>query len=171
MAEISAPVPDFRQRLELDETHGEWRDGPRRYLMLRPDALMGLFVGLPETVRLQALQSLGDAVCRQGGDSARAYLAHGGGDRVALLQTMEKTAPQLGWGVWRFEHGPGWLRLVVHNSPFAHGFGHSEHPVCHAINGMVQGVAGLWFDQDCRSSELQCEAQGAPCCIFEARPV
>lgn len=165
------PAPDFRQRLELDESRGEWLDGPRRYLMLRPDTLMGLFAALPFAARLQALQALGDAVCRQGGDSARAYLAQGGGDRVAFLQTMEKTAPQLGWGVWRFEHGPQLLRLVVHNSPFAQGFGQSDHPVCHAINGMVQGVAGLWFGQDCAAQELHCEAQGQPCCTFEARPL
>lgn len=172
MAEPSTdPLPDFRQRLQLDESRGEWLDGPRRYLMIRPDGLMGLFAALPVEARLQALQALGDSVCRQGGDSARAYLAHGGGDRHALLQTLQNTAPQLGWGVWRFEHGPQWLRLVVHNSPFAHGHGPAEHPVCHAINGMLQGVAGLWFGQDSVSSERQCEAQGAPSCVFEARPL
>lgn len=164
-------IPSFRERLHLDEARGEWLDGPRRYLMLRPDTLMGLFLALAPDARLQALQALDGAVYRQGSGSARAYLTQGGGDLPALLATMEATAPQLGWGVWRFQPGPDALRLEVRNSPFAHGYGASDQPVCHAIAGMLRGVAEMWFGRPCEAHELRCEARGAEVCAFKATPV
>ena len=113
--------------------------------------------------------ALEQAVHRQGSDSARAYLAHSGGDVEMLLTIIERTSPQLGWGTWRFEADGERLRLEVRNSPFAHAFGPSEQPVCHAVKGMLRGLADLWLGRPAQSSERQCSAQHHASCAFEAR--
>ena len=92
-----------------------------------------------------------------------------GGDVEMLLTIIERTSPQLGWGTWRFEADGDRLRLEVHNSPFAHSFGPSEQPVCHAVKGMLRGLADLWLGRPAQSSELQCSAQHHATCTFEAR--
>ncbi len=169
MADAGDPVPEFKDRLVFDDATGELRDGPRRYLMLRPDALMTMFRLLPPDTRALALGALEQAVHQQGSDSARAYLAHSGGDVEMLLTIIERTSPQLGWGTWRFEAAGDSLRLEVHNSPFAHSFGPSEQPVCHAVKGMLRGLADLWLGCPAQSNELQCSAQHHATCTFEAR--
>jgi len=161
-------VPGFKDRLVFDTALGEVLDGPRRYMMLRPDAIMTMFRLLPETVRAAALEALEQAVHQQGSDSARAYLAHDKGDLEALLATIVATAPQLGWGRWQLEKETGRLQLTVRNSPFAHGYGASAAPVCHGIRGMLRGVADLWLGRAAISVEVQCAAQGHAACLFEA---
>ena len=170
MADTGAgdPAPEFKDRLVFDDAAGELRDGPRRYLLLRPDALMTMFRLLPPDSRELALGALEQAVHQQGSDSARAYLAHSGGDVDALLRIIERTSPQLGWGTWRFEADGDRLRLQVHNSPFAQAFGSSEQPVCHAVKGMLRGLADLWLGRAAQSVELQCMAQHHANCTFEA---
>jgi uncharacterized protein len=169
MADAGDPVPEFKHRLVFGDAAGELRDGPRRYLLLRPDALMTMFRLLPPDTRALALGALEQAVHQQGSDSARAYLAHSGGDVEMLLTIIERTSPQLGWGTWRFEADGDRLRLEVHNSPFAHSFGPSEQPVCHAVKGMLRGLADLWLGCPAQSNELQCSAQHHATCTFEAR--
>jgi hypothetical protein len=44
----------FRDRLILDEQAGSWLGQTRRYMLIRPEALMGIFRGLPEAARAQA---------------------------------------------------------------------------------------------------------------------
>ena len=160
----------FRDRLTLDEQAGSWFDQTRRYMLIRPEALMGIFRGLPEAAREQALAALEASIFEQGSDSARAYGAMGGsGD--ALLEVVAQSAPQLGWGRWNFERHGETLHLSVRNSPFAAGFGASTKPVCAAITGMMRAVATLMFDRKVQARELQCGAMGADSCRFEARPL
>lgn len=160
--------PSFKDRLTLDETLGAFMDQSRRYMLIRPEALMGMFRLLPAPERSMALEALAQSVTEQGGDSARAYRAMGG-DGDALLATVATTAPQLGWGLWHFGRVPGGITLEVTNSPFAAGYGPSPGPVCHAITGMLIAVAGMVQDLPVHASETQCAATGAPSCRFEAR--
>ena len=44
----------LRDRLAWDEGRGALQDGPRRYLMMRPDVLMGMLRRLPPEARAQA---------------------------------------------------------------------------------------------------------------------
>jgi predicted hydrocarbon binding protein len=159
----------FRDRLELDEAAGAWFDQTRRYMLIRPEALMGVFRRLDPAPRALALAALEDSIFEQGSDSARAYRAMGGtGD--SLLNVIAQSAPQLGWGLWEFTHEGTVLALHVLNSPFAAGYGASATPVCAAITGMVRAVATLVFDTPCHAHEVQCAAMGAGYCRFEAQP-
>lgn len=162
-------VPSFRDRLAWDAAAGAILDESRRYMMIRPEALMGIFSRLDEAPRLEALASLGDSVFVQGSDSARAYQRHGG-TGASLAALVAETAPQLGWGLWTVDLSADLLAFEVRNSPFAAGFGPATHPVCHAITGMTRAVATLVFGRHAEAREVACAAMGAPACRFEARP-
>ena len=130
--------PTFAERLTFDAAAGAIFDQTRRYMLLRPDALMGVFRHLPEPKRTQALEALEQSIFEQGSDSARAYAKISGADPEGLLRIIAATAPELGWGLWIFDLTPARLALEVRNSPFAAGHGPSPTPVCHAIKGMVR---------------------------------
>lgn len=155
----------FRDRLVFDPERGEYRDGAIRYMMIRPDALMGMIAEMPENVRGHAMEAFGRSIRRFGGHSARAYQDAGTDD---LLATIEATAPQLGWGCWTLTRADDGLALSVENSPFAAGAGHSPHPVCAPIRGMLTAIGEMMLG-DVTVTEAACAAMGAPCCRFSVR--
>jgi hypothetical protein len=157
--------------LTHDPARGEWRAGAIRYMMIRPDALMGLFAELPPEMRGAALAALGRSVRRHGGKSARSYQAGGAATPAALLATITETAAELGWGLWDLRHDGEELVLAVSNSPFVAGAGPGPHPVCAPIAGMLAALAELVFAGDIPavSGEHACAATGAACCRFTAR--
>lgn len=158
----------FRERLVHDAERGELRDGEARYLLIREDSLMGMFRRLPDAARSEALAAFAASIAEHGRRSAESYRS--GSDADALLRTIEQTAPQLGWGRWRFEHGDAdRLELEVANSPFAHGYGAAPQPVCAAIAGMLRAVASLAFGAPATAEERRCAATGHPACRFVAR--
>lgn len=157
----------FRERLVFDDGNGALMDQTRRYMLIRPEALMGLFRRLPEPSRRQALEAFAESIVEQGSDSARAYAAMDGGG-PALARTVAATARQLGWGIWTFDLGSDSIRLTVRNSPFAAGFGPSDTPVCHPILGMVEAVSTMILGRPPQVRETDCAACGSACCRFEA---
>lgn len=143
--------------------------GDIRYLRLRADTLMGMFRDLPEPARAQAFAALARSAAEHGGDSARRYLEQGAGDTAALLDRIEKTAAELGWGTWRFgARDAARLALDVSDSPFAAGYGAADTEVCAPITGMLQAVASLALGGHCEAREVECCARGAARCRFEA---
>lgn len=158
------------ERMQWQTESGQILDGDRRYLLMRTDVLMGVFRNLPSPIRQQALQALQMSVRDQGGKSAKAYFASLGNDAQRLMQTMVDFSAQLGWGVWtmsRHDHG---LSVHVSNSPFAHGFGPFEQPVCYPIVGMLETVGELILGVAVRVRETRCAAQGHAHCNFVAEP-
>jgi predicted hydrocarbon binding protein len=156
---------EFRDRLVFDPARGEYRDGSIRYMMIRPDALMGIIAEMPEAARPHAMEAFGRAIRRFGGHSARAYRDAGAAD---LLSTIEQTAPQLGWGRWALTRSDDALALTVENSPFAAGAGTSPHPVCAPIRGMLTAIGEMMLGA-VTVTETACAAMGAPCCRFSVR--
>lgn len=153
----------FRERLRHDSA-GAYYDGPIRYMMIRPDALMGLFARLDDDARQEALEALAASITEHGGRSAQSYVSPHEVD--ALTTIIADTAPQLGWGLWRFEPaGEGTLTVHVENSPFAEGaaFGGT---VCHPIVGMLRAVGAMVFGKSCEVSEVHCANDGADTCHF-----
>jgi hypothetical protein len=98
-APASTAVPPFKDRLVWDGPTGEILDETRRYMLIRPEALMGIFRNLPDAAQLAALQALEASIFEQGSDSARANRRHGG-EGASLAHLVAATAPQLGWGLW-----------------------------------------------------------------------
>jgi len=162
----------FRDRLVWDAERGDIHDRDIPYLLIRPDSLMGIFQFLPEADRPAAFEAFARSIAHYGRGSAESYQALGADQADALLATIADTAPQLGWGIWRFTRdGEDRLSLSVDNSPFAAGFGDSDMPVCAAIRGMLEAVGGLVYGADMAASETACAATGAPRCTFDLRAV
>jgi uncharacterized protein len=165
---MKAAARSLRERLVADAAAGRIDDGPRRYLMMRPDVLMGMLRRLEPEARENALQAFADSVAEHGGDSIDAYFRAAGQDVDALLEATAGAAADLGWGVWRFERARGALALQVADSPFAAGFGPAPAPVCAPINGMLRAVARVVLGPDAGARETRCAASGHGRCEFEA---
>lgn len=163
-------MTNFRDRLVYDAERGEYRDGDIRYMMIRPDALMGMIAELPENVRPLALEAFARSIRRFGGRSARVYQSAGAADSAALLDVIQQTAPQLGWGRWQLEHTTDGLVLTVQNSPFATAAAPGPYPVCAPICGMLTAVGEMVMGEAVVVAETACAATGAACCQFSVSP-
>lgn len=161
----------LRDRLHWDDA-GTLHDGPRRYLLMRPDVLMGATAALDGPVRAAFLAALAEAARRHGGDSLRAYAASCQGDTAALMRATVSAAADLGWGRWVLEAAPRRLSLCVHDSPFAAGWreagGSIAGPVCAPVEGMLQALAGQLLGAGARAREVDCGATRGGPCRFEA---
>lgn len=156
------------KRLRHDDEDGAHYDGTIRYMLIRPDALMGIFERLSPPARAEALAALGESIREQGSHSARTYVEWEGVEN--LLSVIEATAPELGWGIWKFvENEDGTLGLTVRNSPFA-AAASFEGPVCHAICGMAAAVGSIVKGTPCACREVACAASGATACEFVVEP-
>jgi predicted hydrocarbon binding protein len=158
----------FRERLTWDLETGEVRDGEVRYLLIRPDTLMGMFALLPPAARAEALEAFRRSTAEHGRKSAARYQTMGADDAERLIATIEATAPQIGWGRWRIAREADALTLEVANSPFVAGSGPSEAPVCAPISGMFAAVSNLIAGAELRAEETACAAAGASHCRFRA---
>jgi uncharacterized protein len=161
----------FRERLEFDAAQGEYRDGAIRYMMIRPDALMGMLHELPPELRPEVLAAFARSIIRHGGKSAQSYREAGAVDAPALVATIAQTAPQLGWGIWDLRLTEAGMDLSVANSPFVAGYGPSPGPVCHPIIGMLTAVGRMVLGREVTAVETACAAMtGETLCHFEVRP-
>jgi hypothetical protein len=61
-------------RLVFDRARGEVRDQNRRYLLMRPDVLMGMLLRLSDPVRTEALTALAESTAINGKRSIVAYM-------------------------------------------------------------------------------------------------
>ena len=166
-------MKSFRERLENHDTVGELRDGDVRYMMIRPDALMGMFKRLPEDERRHALKALAESLIEAGVNSSKRYQALGANTSEKLLKTIVATAGQLGWGSFDFDAEfakQGKMSLSVANSPFVAGFGRCTHPVCAPIVGMFTSISGLVLGKRTEVQEVSCASvTGTAHCLFEAK--
>jgi uncharacterized protein len=157
-------------RLVHDLEAGEIRDGDRRYLVMRADVLMGTLKGLDDVTRHRVLSSLATSAALHGGRSVQAYGETAAGRE--LLDVMCDASAGLGWGRWYIEEGTEELKLTVHNSPFAWGYGACTHTVCAPIVGIFRAVATQFFKTPVVVEELACAAMASQLachCHFVAR--
>lgn len=165
----------LRERLSWQA--GAVHDGPRRYLLMRPDVLMGALVLLDEATRLRVLAALQASAREHGGASLRAYAEASPGDGAALINTTEAAAADLGWGRWQLRQEPSRLTLEVTGSPFAAGWLASSGgaragcAVCAPIVGLFSALAALVLGSDVQASERRCVAadEAASCCFTAQR--
>ncbi|MFG1394942.1 hypothetical protein [Xanthobacter agilis] len=165
----------FHARLTRDPAQGEMRDGSIRYLMMRPDALMGLFARLDAQARKAALAALSASVAEFGGRSVAAYRASGAAAPEPLMRTIAETSAALGWGCWSFAPQPrGAVEVRVENSPFASALaasGGSDCPCCAPIVGILSALAPVLAGDGAVAREVECGAVTAgPSCRFLVEP-
>lgn len=159
----------FRERLHFDAKDGAYLDGDIRYMLIRPDALMGLFQRLSEGARAEAFAAIADSITERGRHSAESYVAPDEIDR--LLHVIADSAPQLGWGIWAFTHpDEDTILLEVRNSPFARAAGNLPPPVCYPIVGMLRAIGAMVLGGPVAVEETRCAAGGGEkLCRFAIR--
>lgn len=152
--------------LEWNEASGEVAEGGIRYVLMRPDVLMGVTRELPADGARAFLSALERSAFRR---AQASFLTYVDTERFAaedLLAGTFRVAASLGWGIWTQQQARG-LRIVrVNNSPFAIGHGPSTEPVCAAITGVLRAVSLVAFGVEAQVVEAACTAQGAPECLF-----
>ncbi len=167
----------LRARLQWLDGPGAVADGPRRYLLMRPDVLMGALATLDDGARASFLQAWATSTCEHGGASLRAYADAVGGDADALLAATAEAAADLGWGRWTWQRSSAGLALEVANSPFVDGWNAAARrpatlPVCAPVRGMFSALLALVQPGSSDVDEVHCAAmhdRSDRPCRFEAR--
>jgi len=159
--------PSFRDRLAWQDDGGIF-DGEIRYLLLRTDSLMGLFKQLDAGVRMQAFHAFAESLAEHGRKSIEARMRRMNLSGAQLYDEMAKSSgAQLGWGRWTYRRTSArGFEVDVANSPFVHGYGPSEHPVCFPIVGMLTAIGQLVHGQPVRVEETACAAVSGHQCHF-----
>ncbi len=156
--------------MDQDLESGTITDGGIRYMLMRPDVLMG--IGRVSGSTTQFVAALEESVFQNAQASFEEYRKLGLMDGDFLSATATAAA-RLGWGRWtaRQSDGDGEGFIVeVQDSPFAFGMGACDHAVCGPIVGILRAVHRVARGQGVAVVETACAAQGAPCCTFTIAP-
>jgi predicted hydrocarbon binding protein len=154
------PVP----ALEADGRGGLTLGGSR-YLLIRPETLVGLQKAMEGPLGARAAACIA-AGGRAGGARATAALDGTAEERVGRLLRM---GGEIGWGEFALERLTATeLAVSVRHSPVAESYGPSAAPVCHLVRGVLESLAAATFGRPSTVVETACVATGAPACRFVA---
>jgi predicted hydrocarbon binding protein len=135
---------------------------------MRPDVLMGLLKNLPADSRSLALHAFAQSAFENGTASLHQYQALDFADSGEALDYLCIKGSALGWGSWTHAiDKTGNSVFTVTNSPFAAGYGPSDHPVCAPIVGIIQAAMNVFFGRTSVVTETHCASQGGSYCRFE----
>jgi uncharacterized protein len=147
---------------------GEIREDGIRYVLMRPDVLMGVAHELGGAGAKEFLGALERSAFRHVQSSFDRYQERQSLSGADFIASTCAAARKLGWGEWNTTAvSDRSLTVEVKNSPFAAGFGSSQCPVCAAIAGILRAAAFKAYGAQSEVTELTCAAQGAPVCRFE----
>jgi predicted hydrocarbon binding protein len=150
---------------------GEISNGGIRYMLIRPDVLMGVareLAGVGPDVFLKALEK---SAFVNGMRSFERYRDEGRFKGSDALASTCNIAASLGWGEWSAHEQPDGTKLIdVRNSPFAAGFGASTLPVCAPIVGILKALTLVFYGPAAQVEEIACSSQGADTCRFRCTP-
>lgn len=139
-----------------------------RYVLMRPDVLMGVARELGAGQIQAFLRALERSAFRHVQSSFDRYQEKQTLRGAEFIASTCEAARKLGWGEWSTaECDARSLTVEVKNSPFAAGFGASQCPVCGAIAGILRAAALHAYGAQSAVTELTCAAQGAPACRFQ----
>lgn len=139
--------------------------GGARYLLIRPETLVGLQKAVEQALGERAASCI-LAGGRAGGARASASLEGSAEERV---RRMLRIGGEIGWGEFALERLTATeLAVSVRRSAVAEAYGPSTTPVCHLIRGVLESLAAATFGRPSAVVETACVAMGAPACRFVA---
>jgi len=148
----------------------KFNDGGIRYMLMRPDVLMGVGRELPGVEPEVFLRALEKSAFLNGMRSFERYREQGRFEGSNALEHTCDIAASLGWGEWMLHDQSQGIRFIdVRNSPFAAGFGPSTIPVCAPIVGILKAVTVVFPGLIGEVEEIACRSQGADMCRFRLR--
>src|SRR5262249_17972547 len=156
LSSLPALGADGRGRLTL---------GGARYLLIRPETLVGLQKAVEGVLGERAAACIA-AGGRAGGARATASLDGTAEERVARLLRI---GGGIGWGEFAPERpAQAAPRRSVRRSAVAEPYGPASAPVCHLIRGVLESLAASTFARPSTVVETACVAMGASACRFVA---
>lgn len=139
--------------------------GGARYLLIRPETLVGLQKAVEGALGEGAAACLA-AGGRAGGARAAASLDGSVEERVRRLLRI---GGEIGWGEFALERLTATeLSVSVRHSPVAESYGPAAAPVCHLTRGVLESLATATFGRPATAVETACVATGASVCRFVA---
>ena len=135
-------------QLMYDSASGALTYRDVRYLLIRPETIVGFQKTIEKHSRTGAQEALFQGGYRGGYLSAKKYKEMQNLSDSETISFMMTMGAELGWGNFQlveydFENRK--LQIEVKNSAFAKAYGDSKEGVCHLISGVLSGrnPAGL----------------------------
>jgi predicted hydrocarbon binding protein len=170
--------------LEYDPASGALCYKDVRYLLIRPETIVGFQKAIEKQSQTAAMDALFQGGYQGGYLSAKKYKDQGGylsakkykeiqnlSDKETINFMMAMGA-EIGWGNFRLDQyncDKKKLQISVENSPFAAAYSDSTEGVCHLTRGVLCGLATILFSKSCTASEVECAAKGDHHCVFLIR--
>jgi predicted hydrocarbon binding protein len=155
--------------LEYDPTRGSLALQSARYVLMPPTLLMEIQKNLESEHGRGAAAFFIEAGQGEGAALAGRFRDVFGYPPDQVLGSVAFLLTESGWGTFTVEmmnfEGRE-LVFKVEESPFPEVYGPSIQPVCHLVQGLLQGVALAVFDVETTGMEVQCAAKGDTCCRF-----
>lgn len=156
--------------IEFDDKNGALSYKGVRYLILRPETIMGMFKALVAEI---GWEKAGDIFYRGGFEGGRAssvkFREVFGLSPHEAAEYICGMGCKIGWGKFELEEfnlEAKKLRIAVKSSPFAEQWIEAGKPVCHFLRGVVGGLGSASFDTDAPAVETSCLAAGGEDCRF-----
>ncbi len=157
-------------QLISDQNSGTLTYKQVRYLLIRPETIVGFQKAIENHSRTAAHEALFQGGFRGGHLSAQKYKESLNLSDSETIGFMMRMGAEIGWGKFQlmeydFENRK--LQIRVANSAFAEAYGESTEGVCHLIRGVLSGLATVLFARNCTASETECMAKDDRHCIFQ----
>ena len=159
----------FLKELIYDQSAGSLRYKGVRYLLIRPETIVGIQKAIIDNCGHDAGEQLFEGGYAGGKLSAKKYSESHDLSDQEVIEFMLNMGNRIGWGNFnldRCDPEAKSLSVTVTHSPFARAYGSSTHGVCHLIRGVLAGMAAALFGGDCKAAETECHAKGDKACRF-----
>ena len=158
------------RNLKHDENQGAIFYKGVRYLLIRPETIMGMFKSLAESI---GLEKAGEIFYEGGYEGGKA-------SGIKFRQVFNLSAKEaaeyicqmgnkIGWGNFtldEFDEKNKSLTITVKSSPFAEQMPGSGEAVCHFLRGVIGGLGSASFDSEAQAEEISCTSKGDEVCRF-----
>jgi predicted hydrocarbon binding protein len=157
------------EQLMYDPASGALKYKDVRYLLIRPETIVGFQKTIEKHSRKGAQEALFQGGYQGGHLSAKKYKEMQNLSDSETISFMMTMGAEIGWGNFQlieYDFEIRKLQIRVKNSAFAEAYGDSAEVVCHLISGVLSGLATVLFARNCIGSEIECLAKGDKHCVF-----
>jgi len=140
-----------------------------RYLLIRPETIVGFQKAIEKQSQTRAIDALFEGGYQGGYLSAKKYKEIQNLSDKDTINFMMAMGAEIGWGNFKldqYDFAKKKLQISVEDSPFAAAYGDSSEGVCHLTRGVLCGLATILFSRSCTACEAECVAKGDHHCVF-----
>jgi len=140
-----------------------------RYLLIRPETIVGFQKAIEKQSQATATDALFEGGYQGGYLSAKKYKEIQDLSDKDTINFMMAMGAEIGWGNFKldqYDFANKKLQISVEESPFAAAYGDSSEGVCHLTRGVLCGLATILFSRSCTACEVECVAKGDHHCVF-----